>query len=207
MSVSEHIPGRIKQARRMAGLETQAALLKRIPEWKPSRLGNYEAGVSTPGPDDILKIAQATETSPCWLMFGLGPIRPSSRDLQAIRHQNLIRLVEQMEESQTLLAKTLKISRKQLQNYLENPFQLIEDDMARACESFTQRKMGWMDEQHIADDPMCMAFPEDMRELMMIYSDENTNNRRVILETVKAMAAALGWQALVDDTPSLNNPR
>jgi hypothetical protein len=32
MSETDHIPARIKLARRMAGLETQAALLKRIPQ-------------------------------------------------------------------------------------------------------------------------------------------------------------------------------
>ncbi|HBG95251.1 MAG TPA: DNA-binding protein, partial [Chromatiaceae bacterium] len=57
------IAGRIKLARKMAGLDTQARLLALIPGWKPSRLGNYEAGISTPGPEDILLIAEATEVS------------------------------------------------------------------------------------------------------------------------------------------------
>jgi len=194
MNESDHIPARIKMARRMAGLDTQAALLQRIPEWKPSRLGNYEAGVSTPGPDDILRIARATETSPCWLMFGLGPIRPSARDLQAIRHQNLTRLTEHyVEESGTLaaLAKALKLSQKKLREHLDNPFLPIEDALARRCEKVGEHREGWMDEQQIEDDPLCMAFPEDMRELMMLYSGLGTDQRRVVLATLRTLAGHL----------------
>ena len=56
---------RIKQARRMAAMETADSLLSRIPEWSRSRLGNYEAGISTPSPDDIRLIAQTTGASAC----------------------------------------------------------------------------------------------------------------------------------------------
>lgn len=189
MSESEHIPARIKLARRMAGLETQAALLQLIPEWKPSRLGNYEAGVSTPGPDDILLIARATDTSACWLMFGLGPIRPSARDLQAIRHQNLTRLAEQFTEP--ALAKVLNLSQKKLREHLDNPFLPIEDKLATGCERVSDHRRGWMDEQHVEDDPLCMAFPEDMRELMMLYSSLNNADRGVALSTLKALVRAL----------------
>ena len=194
MSESEHIPARIKLARRMAGLDTQAALLQLIPEWKPSRLGNYEAGVSTPGPDDILLIARATEASPCWLMFGLGPIRPSARDLQAIRHQNLTRLTEHAEQESggpAGLAKALKLSQKKLREYLDNPFLPIEDALAKRCERAGGHREGWMDEQHVEDDPLCMAFPEDMRELMMLYSRLGKTNRHVVLATMKTLVGAL----------------
>ena len=189
MSESEHIPARIKLARRMAGLETQAALLKLIPQWKASRLGNYEAGVSTPGPDDILLIAGATDTSACWLMFGLGPIRPSARDLQAIRHQNLTRLAEQV--AIPALAKGLKLSQKKLNEHLDNPFLPIEDKLARGCERVGDHRQGWMDEQHVEDDPLCMAFPEDMRELMMLYSGLGGSQRQIVLSTMKALSKAL----------------
>jgi transcriptional regulator with XRE-family HTH domain len=174
----------------MAGLDTQAALLERIPEWKPSRLGNYEAGVSKPGPDDILLIARATEASPCWLMFGLGPIRPSARDLQAIRHQNLSRLAEQ--KGIASLSKAIKLTQKKLREHLDNPFLPIEDTMAKRCEQAAGHRAGWMDEQQIEDDPLCMAFPEDMRELMMLYSGLPEQHRRVVLATLKTLAHALG---------------
>ena len=48
MTETANIPARIKLARRMAGLGSQAKLVERIPGWKPSRVGNYEAGVSVP---------------------------------------------------------------------------------------------------------------------------------------------------------------
>jgi hypothetical protein len=192
MSETDHIPARIKLARRMAGLDTQAALLKRIPQWKPSRLGNYEAGVSTPGPDDILLIARATATSACWLMFGQGPIRPSARDLQAIRHQNLSRLAEHGETGLSGFAKGLGLTQKRLREHMDNPFQPIDDDLAQCCEKVRGHRQGWMDEQHVEDDPLCMAFPEDMRELMMLYSELDTDGRRLVLATLRALADELG---------------
>ena len=78
----------------MAGFQSAASMLQEITGWSNSRLGNYEAGISLPSPDHIKLIAETTGVSPCWLMFGLGPIRSSGRDLQAIRHQNLVYLVE-----------------------------------------------------------------------------------------------------------------
>ena len=79
---------RIKQSRKMAGFDTAAQLLECIPNWGTGRLGNYEAGISLPSPDDVKTIALVTYASPCWIMFGLGPIRSAGRDIQAIRHQN-----------------------------------------------------------------------------------------------------------------------
>ncbi|HEX9802743.1 MAG TPA: helix-turn-helix transcriptional regulator [Gammaproteobacteria bacterium] len=193
MSETANIPARIKLARKMAGLETQASLVEAIPGWKPSRVGNYEAGVSVPGPDDMLLIAKATGSSPCWLMFGLGPIRPNARDQQAIRHQNLTRLVEQAQQNGGLaaLAKSLRIAQKLLDEHLDNPFLPIDDTLARRCERITKRRKGWMDEQHIEDDPLCMAFPEDMRELMMLYSGLLPAQRGLVLETVRTLVQQL----------------
>jgi len=194
MSETANIPARIKLARKMAGLETQASLVERIPGWKPSRVGNYEAGVSVPSPDDMLLIAKATDSSPCWLMFGLGPIRPNERDLQAIRHQNLSRLAEQSQQKKEGLigmAKSLRLSQKALCDHLDNPFLPIDDALARRCERLGKRRKGWMDEQHIEDDPLCMAFPEDIRELMMLYSGLEPAQRNFLLETVRTLAQQL----------------
>jgi transcriptional regulator with XRE-family HTH domain len=194
MSETANIPARIKLARKMAGLETQASLVERIPGWKPSRVGNYEAGVSVPSPDDMLLIAKATGSSPCWLMFGLGPIRPNERDQQAIRHQNLTRLTEQAKQKKSglaTLAKSLRIAQKALSEHLDNPFLPIDDKLARRCERVAKRRKGWMDEQHIEDDPLCMAFPEDMRELMMRYSGLVPAQRGLVLETVRTLVQQL----------------
>lgn len=194
MSETANIPARIKLARKMAGLETQASLVERIPGWKPSRVGNYEAGVSVPSPDDMLLIARATDSSPCWLMFGLGPIRPNERDLQAIRHQNLSRLAEQAQQKKEGLismAKSLRLSQKTLHDHLDNPFMPVDDALAKRCERMAKRRKGWMDEQHIEDDPLCMAFPEDIRELMMLYSSLEPAQRNFLLETVRTLAQQL----------------
>ena len=191
MEIAKTLGARIKQARLMAGLNTQAALLARIPEWKPSRLGNYEAGISQPGPDDVMRIARATDVSPCWLMFGHGPIRPNARDLQAIRHQNLVHVVEEREGRRgavARLARALGMKRPDLLKYVENPFLPIDDDLARRFEKAIKVTEGWMDEQHIEHDPLCASFPEDLRELMMLYSSQPVEKRRKLLEVMRVLA-------------------
>jgi transcriptional regulator with XRE-family HTH domain len=179
---------RIKQARRMAGLDSGAQLIEKIPDWGASRLGNYEAGISLPSPDDVKLIAQATGTSPCWIMFGSGPISSSGRDTQAIRHQNLVATIEQIQSRRgqlTRLLKILGISRKKLDEYLANPFQPIPDRLVRRCEKFLNKPPTWMDEQHVETDPVCASFPEDMRRLMMIYSELPAAERRRLLRIVE----------------------
>ncbi len=174
---------RIKQARKMAGMDTAEALLEKIPEWKRSRLGNYEAGISMSSPDDVRLIATATRTSPCWIMFGAGPIRATGRDKQAIRHQNLVAVIEEAKSNRQLtpLLKALGISRKKLDNHLENPFLDLTERMMRHCESYLRKPSGWMDEQHVENDPLCRSFPDDMRELMTLYSNLNESNRKLML--------------------------
>jgi transcriptional regulator with XRE-family HTH domain len=184
------IAGRIKLARKMAGLTTQAQLLALIPGWKPSRLGNYEAGISSPGGDDIRRIAEATGVSACWLMFGDGPIRPSERDLQAVRHQNLAHLLQGIEANPDRLAETvrrLRISRKRLFEHLDNPFLPIGDELAARLERVADRPPGWLDRQHVEHDPLFLSFPEPMRELMMVYSELRPAQQAVLLATARAL--------------------
>jgi transcriptional regulator with XRE-family HTH domain len=182
------IGNRIKQARKMAGFETAAQLNNHLTDWSASRLGNYEAGISTPSPDDIERIAQLTDASPCWITFGIGPIRASMRDIQAIRHQNLVYLVDQATQSRKIksLIATLGLSKKKLDEHLDNPFMNITDRIARRCEKFLKKPQGWMDEQHVESDPVCAAFPEDMREVMEIYSNLEPNDRKKFLKIAKA---------------------
>ncbi len=182
---------RIKQARRMAGFDSAAQLLEHIPDWGTSRLGNYEAGISLPSPDDVKLIAEATDASPCWIMFGSGPIRASGRDTQAIRHQNLVTTVEQAQSEHgqlTRLLKALGISRKKLDEYMANPFQPIPDRLVRRCEKFRKKPTAWMDEQHVETDPVCASFPEDMRRLMMVYSELPTIERKRLLRLAEVFA-------------------
>ncbi len=185
------IAARIKMARKMAGLNTQAALLKQIPEWSASRLGNYEAGISMPGPDDVVKIAEATHSSPCWLMFGLGPIRPDHRDQQAIRHQNLSNAYREIKHdaaSVERFLKAIKLEQGALDTLLDNPFEPISDELARRFEAHLKYPAGWMDEQHVEHDPLCLSFPDDIRELMTLYSSAKAELRPLMLATLRTLS-------------------
>lgn len=66
-------------------------------------------------------------------------------------------------ESPTKLPKALGLSREKVDELLANPFLTIPDRIARRCERFLKKRSGWMDEQHFESDPICNAFPEDMR--------------------------------------------
>jgi transcriptional regulator with XRE-family HTH domain len=182
------IGNRIKQARKMAGFDTAAQLNEHLSDWSASRLGNYEAGISTPSPDDIERIAQLTDASPCWITFGIGPIRASMRDIQAIRHQNLVYLVEQSRHSNKIkaLITTLGISKVKLDEHLDNPFMNITDRITRRCEKFLKKPKHWMDEQHVESDPVCAAFPDDMREVMEVYSNLEPTDREKLLRIIRA---------------------
>jgi transcriptional regulator with XRE-family HTH domain len=182
---------RIKQARRMAGLDTAAQLLARIPDWSASRLGNYEAGISVPSPDDVGRIGNVTGASPCWIMFGIGPIRSHGRDTQAIRHQNLVATVDQYRARRGSLGPLLKalgLSRKKVEELVANPFLTISARIARRCERFLKKSTGWMDEQHIESDPVCSAFPDDMRRVMEIYSNLPADQRQLLLRIAETFA-------------------
>lgn len=179
---------RIKQARKMAGYDTAAQLLENINDWGTGRLGNYEAGISIPSPDDIKTIASVTDSSPCWIMFGHGPIRSTGRDIQAIRHQNFVYIFENCKTRKGAITKLLKaigLSRKKVDEYLNNPFQSIPDRIARKCEKFYKKPVGWIDSQHIETDPICASFPEDMQRLMMIFSELPETDRNRLLKVAE----------------------
>ena len=176
---------RIKQARRMAGFESAAKMLGPIPEWSNSRLGNYEAGISLPSPDHIKLIARVTQVSPCWLMFGLGPIRSTGRDLQAIRHQNLVFILDSIKvESKSVkpFYKAVGLSSHKCKAFIDNPFSAIPEKVIRQCEKYLTKPKGWMDEQHVESDPLCAAFPQEMQRLMEIYSNLDSEKRDLFLK-------------------------
>ena len=147
---------RIKQARGMSGFATAAQLVAEIPARGPSRLCNYEAGISLPSPDDVQLIAQATGASPCWIMFDSGTIRTSGRDIQTVRYQNLVAMIEQTQPQRgqlTRLLKALGVSSKKLEEYLTNAFWRIPDRLVRRCEKFLYKPHAWMDEQRCKPIP------------------------------------------------------
>lgn len=182
---------RIKQARKMAGFETAAQLLDKIPDWGTGRLGNYEAGISLPSPDDIKLLATKTDASPCWIMFGLGPIRATGRDVQAIRHQNFVYLFENCKTQKGAITKFLNaigLSRNKVDEHIDNPFLTLPDRIARKCEKFAKKPVGWLDEQHVESDPICAAFPEDMRHIMEIYSGLDEEKRQLFVKMAEVFA-------------------
>ncbi len=176
----------------MAGFNNVEQMLEKIPGWedKRSRVTNYEAGISMASPEAILVIAKATGCSPCWLMFETGPIRATGRDKQAIRHQNLVAVVEDAKSHRQLtqLLNALSISRNKLDEYLDNPFFEITDRLARRCEKFIGKRSGWLDEQHIESDPICQSFPDDLRELMSIYSEIGNEEQEKLLKIARIFA-------------------
>jgi len=180
--------GRIRQARIMAGFDSLVSLKEHLPDWSNSRLGNYENGTSMPNPLDIKRLAKATDTSPCWIMFGIGSIRSESRDIQAVRHQNLTQLFEKLlDEERISLRNKLKLKPKELKNHLKNPFLKITETLCRKIERHQGKAKGWMEEQHIDNDGLCDFFPDDIRELLTIYSDLDSNGREMFLEMSRSI--------------------
>ncbi|MCG8018304.1 MAG: helix-turn-helix domain-containing protein [Candidatus Thiodiazotropha sp. 'RUGA'] len=190
--VAVKIGKRIAQARKMAGFKTAKAFREKLPKWPVNRLSWYEAGYSMPHPGDVEIIARATGTSTCWIMFGLGPIRSGERDLQAVRHQNLVFLLRQAETdgeeaiAEFLLAIRLKTA--QLAEHIDNPFKHIGERLARNIEKASDRPVKWLDEQHIESDGLCGSFPDDLRELMTIYSEMSSKSRRMLIAMARTMS-------------------
>jgi transcriptional regulator with XRE-family HTH domain len=146
---------RIKQARQMAGFRIQADLNEILISkygWSTGRLGNYESGQTYPGPGEFRILAVETGTSECWLAFGAGPIRSRSRDLQAIRHQNLVHCVNSLQSSPGAYSHFLEqagTNPAAIRKYLDNPFRKVGDRQVRRFERALDKKKGWLDEQHI----------------------------------------------------------
>lgn len=179
---------RIKQARKTAGFNTAAQLLEQInhegAKWGKGRLGNYEAGISQPSPDDITLIAKITQTSACWIMFGNGPIRARTQELQALRHQNLQTLVNDYlpkPAQYRQFLNTTGLSARKLEQHLLNPFLAITDKLARCCEKYARLETQWMDKHHLECDPALLAYPENMCRLMEIYSNLDSINQNRLL--------------------------
>ena len=181
--VAIKIGNRIKQARKMAEISTQAKLQAKLPDWTSGRVGFLEAGFTIPHPDEIQAVAKVTHSSPCWIMFGIGPIRSAARDVQAIRHQNLVYVCEQQKENREFrkFIKAITLTQEKLNALLENPFAHISDRLARLCEKAIGQTKGWFDEQHIETDVLSSAYPDDIREMMSIYSNLEKGERERLL--------------------------
>jgi len=189
--VAIKIGKRIAQARKMAGFKTAHDFRRKLPRWPKNRLSWYEAGYSMPHPRDVETIAAATGTSACWIQFGLGPIRSGERDLQAVRHQNLLYLYREAAESSSMseFVGALQLSAGQVADHVDNPFQRIGERLARRIEKAGGRPRRWLDEQHVESDGLCRSFPDDLRELMTIYSEMDEKSKRMLLSLARTMVA------------------
>jgi len=186
------VGSRLQQARQMAEFGNIDQLLEKLPkQWhnKRSRFTNYEAGISLAPPEIIELIADATLCSACWIMFGTGPIRDNGRDIQAVRHQNFTFKIEEMRKHKKLgaLYKEAGLSKHKIDDYLNDPFRQIEDRLARKLEKHLKLIPGWMDEQHIENDPICNSFPDDLRELMTLYSNASEEKRQMLINIARTV--------------------
>lgn len=183
---------RIAQARKMANFKTAKTLRQKLPGWPENRLPWYEAGYSMPHPTDVETIARITGTSACWIMFGLGPIGSGERDLQAVRHQNLVFLFREASDtsakSQAEFLSMLRLEAEKLAEYINNPFKHIGERLARAIERAASRPRKWLDEQHVESDGLCGSFPDDLRELMTLYSEMDDKGRAMLIAMARTIS-------------------
>jgi len=184
---------RIKQARQMAGFDSQSQLTEKLQDagWSKSKLGLLEAGYATPDPEDVDLVADLTDTSSCWIMFGVGPIRQAKRDRQAVRHQNICAHVyalrDHPDQYQTFLS-AAKTTDEKVQAILDNPDRQIGDRIARQFEKALEKPKGYLDEQNVENDPLCRQFPDDLRELMAIYSELPESERKLLLSMARTIS-------------------
>lgn len=180
---------RLQLARKMAEISSVAKMIEGDPTWegRDSTLKNYEAGIALAPPEAALFYQDKTGCSACWIYFGSGPIRTAGRDNQAVRHQNLVALYNQARQSKQIKAflSKLKLSRPKLDEYINNPFKTIPDSIARKAEAFSNHNKGWIDEQHIENDPICEAFPDELKEMMEIYSSISQDKKEILLNIIR----------------------
>ena len=137
---------RIKAVRQSAGYKTIADLNVLFPDWSPSRLGNYEAGVSIPNPLDVQRIAEATRSNPSWIYFETGSMFSLTDDIQNIRSKNFVAAYNTLPRgSDSAIAKALKIKPKELIKLLSGENKAITASICRKVEKFVQLENKWMD--------------------------------------------------------------
>lgn len=180
---------RIRLARKMAGL-TQERLLENAskPGASKSMVSNWENGRYRPNRDQIEAIAAATGTSPSWIERGYGPIGTDNRDIQAIRHQNLGYHWHEREIFKLRTGSHSEyLSEERILAYLCDPRVMIPDEAAREMERALGKPEGWMDEQHVENDPVLESLPPDAREVLHIYSELPQKYRPLLIGLIQSL--------------------
>ena len=85
----------------------------------------------------------------------------------------------------------LQLSAGQVADHVDNPFQRIGERLARRIEKAGGRSRRWLDEQHVEPDGLCRSFPDDLRELMTIYSDMDGKGKRMLMSLARTMVAEI----------------
>ncbi|MEE9494602.1 MAG: hypothetical protein V3W04_14635 [Gammaproteobacteria bacterium] len=181
---------RMRKARQEAHL-TINDINEQRPDWSASRLRNYEQGFSLAGPEEVNYIANITRHSCCWIMFGKGPISAQTRTVQAIRHQNMVYLVNLARADNRFTFRNflhqIQLTEQQITNHIEDPARNIGKRLGRRLENYFTKPKLWLDEQHIESDGLSTSYPPDLQALMAIHSELSPPERLLLLDMAKAL--------------------
>jgi transcriptional regulator with XRE-family HTH domain len=177
---------RIKTVRTANGYKTRADLTQHFPDWSEGRLANYESGTSLPGPVDILRIAEQTNTNPCWILFGRGAMFSQEPDIHQIRRQNLARVCSGLDEEalQTLL-RDLKIKSREFNNLLRNSTSRIGKTICRKVENLLELEKGSIDRQDFDQAQPEINMSPRLAELVAVFDGLDAKSQRVLLNLAK----------------------
>ncbi|QFY88490.2 helix-turn-helix transcriptional regulator [Magnetovirga frankeli] len=169
---------RIRQARLMAKESNSRALSERL-GWSGGRINNFETGTSTPGIEETLQLCAVLGVEPCWLTYGVGA--PRAADRQAVRHRNLVALLDQAEQAARLpeLLEHIGLSPQQAEKHRANAFKPIPDSLARRCEAHLKQPKGWFDRSR--SRPSLDATGDEESEWFSLYASLSANDRRRLL--------------------------
>ncbi len=127
---------RIRQARIAAGYRIVADLSILFPDWSTTRIGNYEGGVSYPNPLDLLRIAEATSSNPCWLYFEKGSMFRDDLTIHDIRRINFVRIYNALRnQEKAQFPSLLKISKRELKKIMDGKPNNLTSSLCRKIEN------------------------------------------------------------------------
>jgi transcriptional regulator with XRE-family HTH domain len=176
---------RIRQARMMAK-ETNSRELSQRLGWSAGRINNFELGISTPGPDETLRLGEVLKAEPAWITYGVGS--PRATAVYTTRYRNFMLVINEIVAAAELpdFLNALKLTVERLEKLQANPLKKIPDDMARRCERYLKKPRGWLDETQI-ENTFCEPLPQDMRDLLHIYMKLCDSDKVRLFEMAKVL--------------------
>ena len=70
---------------------------------------------------------------------------------------------------------------------LDHLYLKITETLCRKIERHLGKTKGWMEQQHVEMDGLCDFFPEDVKELLSIYSNLDSDGRTMLLEISRSV--------------------